>query len=167
MKKNVFKVMFSLAVLSATFVSCSEDDDSSSVNNNNNNGNGNDITNAVNIAKSGTWRVTSYVDSGNDETTHFANYHFTFGNNNVLTADNTTSDDIYTGTWAVTDSNSSDDDSPGNSDIDFVIGFASPADFADLSDDWDITSVTATTISLKDVSGGNGGTDVLVFQKIN
>ena len=35
----------------------------------------------------------------------------------------------------------------------------------DLTDDWDVVSHTATTISLIDVSGGNGGTDTLVFTK--
>jgi len=52
-----------------------------------------------------------------------------------------------------------------SNDIDFNIFFASPADFAELSDDWDIISHTATKIELKDVSGGNGGTDLLTFEK--
>jgi putative transposase len=38
-------------------------------------------------------------------------------------------------------------------------------DFDDLSDDWDIVSIDATTINLIDVSGGNGGTDRLTFKK--
>ena len=57
--------------------------------------------------------------------------------------------------------------SSGNStgDIDFNIFFASPADFAELSEDWDIISHTASKIELKHVSGGNGGTDLLTFEK--
>jgi hypothetical protein len=50
-----------------------------------------------------------------------------------------------------------------------VILFSSPApaDFIDdLSDDWDILSYSATKIELIDVSGGNGGTDYLTFEKI-
>ncbi len=50
-------------------------------------------------------------------------------------------------------------------DIDFNIFFASPADFAELSEDWDIISHTASKIELKHVSGGNGGTDLLTFEK--
>lgn len=44
--------------------------------------------------------------------------------------------------------------------------FSSPAVFADeLTDDWDIISYSATKIQLIDVSGGNGGTDYLTFEK--
>jgi hypothetical protein len=37
-------------------------------------------------------------------------------------------------------------------------------DFEDLNDDWDIISHSPTKIELKDVSGGNGGTDYLTFE---
>lgn len=131
---------------------CSSDDNSSS---------SQDPTPVINTATQGTWRVTSYVDSGTDETNHFAGYNFTFATGGVLTAANGTN--TYTGTWSVT-SDDSNDDNP-SSDLDFNILFASPVDFADLSDDWDIVSYTANTISLIDVSGGNGGTDTLVFTK--
>lgn len=50
-------------------------------------------------------------------------------------------------------------------DIDFNIFFASPADFAELSEDWDIISHSASKIELKHVSGGDGGTDLLTFEK--
>ena len=63
--------------------------------------------------------------------------------------------------------NFSGGNSSGNTsgDIDFNIFFASPADFAELSEDWDIISHSATKIELKHVSGGNGGTDLLTFEK--
>lgn len=50
-------------------------------------------------------------------------------------------------------------------DIDFNIFFSSPADFSELSEDWDIISHTASKIELKHVSGGNGGIDLLTFEK--
>lgn len=50
-------------------------------------------------------------------------------------------------------------------DIDFNIFFGSPADFAELSEDWDIISHSATKIELIHISGGNGGTDLLTFEK--
>ena len=50
-------------------------------------------------------------------------------------------------------------------DIDFNIFFSAPADFAELSEDWDIISHTASKIELIHVSGGNGGTDLLTFEK--
>ena len=50
-------------------------------------------------------------------------------------------------------------------DSDFITSFASPAIFEDLSEDWEILSRTASKIELKYVSGGNGGTDLLTFEK--
>jgi hypothetical protein len=50
-------------------------------------------------------------------------------------------------------------------DIDFNIFFASPADFSELSEDWKIISHTASKIELMHVSGSNGGTDLLTFEK--
>lgn len=78
----------------------------------------------------------------------------------MLTASNGTT--MYSGSWSVTDSNSNDDTL---SDLDFTILFTDPANFAALSDDWDIQSRTASKIELIDVSGGNGGTDYLTFEK--
>lgn len=133
---------------------CSSDDSSSS---------SSDPIPVINTATQGTWRITSYVDSGTDKTNHFTAYNFTFatGDVNVLTATNGTN--TYTGTWSVVVDNTNDDNP--SSDLDFNIAFTSPANFADLTDDWDVVSYTATTISLIDVSGGNGGTDTLVFTK--
>lgn len=157
MKKDFFLTLFFVVAISGTFMSCSDDDDSSAVDNNA------VIASVVNTARSGTWRITSYVEDGTNETSHFTGYNFTFGDNGILTAAGT---ETYTGSWSVTDSDSSDD-SPGDSDVDFNISFTAPshADFIDLTDDWDIVEVTATKISLIDVSGGNGGTDTLVFEK--
>ncbi|QYJ69493.1 hypothetical protein K1I41_07230 [Flavobacterium litorale] len=135
--------------------SCNSDDDSNGINN----GNINAITNVV---KTGTWKITTFSENGNDETNNFTGYNFTFGDNNVLTATNGA--DVHTGTWSVTTSNSSSDDNSAN-DIDFNIGFVSPQEFTDLSDDWDIIEYSSGVIKLIDVSGGNGGTDYLTFEK--
>lgn len=152
-KLNVLLMgMVALGVLS-----CSGDDSPSTTNTNGN------ITEVVNIAKAGTWKITSFVEDGKDETQHFTGYAFTFGANNVLTAVGGVA--TYNGTWSVTKDNSSDDDN-STSDVDFNIGFLSPETFTDLSDDWDILEKTSTKIKLIDVSGGNGGTDYLTFEKI-
>ena len=150
--KRLFLIpgLFCLFMLNVASM-CSSDDNSSST----------DPAPVINTAAQGTWRISSYVDSGNNETSNFAGYNFTFGPSNVLSATNGTN--TYNGTWSVT-ADSSNDDNP-SSDLDFNIAFASPANFADLTDDWDVVSHTATTISLIDVSGGNGGTDTLVFTK--
>jgi hypothetical protein len=150
------KLMSGLAII-CMLMACNDDDDSS-VNNTNP-----AIAEIVNTVNQGTWRISTYTDDGVDETGHFTGYVFTFDDNNVLTATNQVN--TYTGTWSVTDSNSNDD-SP-ESDVDFNISFAAPANFAELTDDWDILSRTGDRIRLVDVSGGNGGTDYVTFDKIN
>lgn len=138
------------------FLTACSDDDSSSTNGN--------PTEVVNTVKDGTWRITSFMEDTNDETHHFTGYNFTFGDNNEVTATNGTN--TYTGTWSVTNSsNSSDDDDNNNSDIDFNIMFTAPENFTELNDDWDILERTDSKIRLRDVSGGNGGTDLLTFVK--
>ena len=152
MKKVILiPMLFCLFMLNVASM-CSSDDNSSS---------SQDPTPVINAATQGIWRVTSYVDSGTDETNHFTGYNFTFSNGGVLTATN--GSNTVTGTWSVLNDDSNDD-SPSN-DLDFNIGFTAPANFADLTDDWDIVTYSDTTISLIDISGGNGGTDTLVFTK--
>lgn len=132
---------------------CSSDDDNSN--------SSQDPTPVINTVNNGTWRITFFEDSGNNETNHFTGYNFTFGSGNVLTATNGTN--TYTGTWSVT-SDDSGDDSPSN-DLDFNIAFSAPADFTDLTEDWNIITYTSTKIQLVHVSGGNGGTDYVTFEK--
>lgn len=130
---------------------CSNDDNPSSTVNQ---------TTVINTVSSGTWRITLYNDSGTIKTNQFTGYNFTFGPSNVLTATNGTQ--TYTGVWSVTDTNSNDD---SIDDLDFNIAFTAPANFLELTDDWDIQSRTDTKIELIDISGGNGGTDYLTFEK--
>jgi len=116
-------------------------------------------------AQDGQWRITYYFDSDKEETSDYAGYVFTFGAEGTVLATNGTTE--VTGTWSVTDSSSSDDDSfDDSSDVDFNLFFTSPADFEELSDDWDILQYNASRIELIDVSGGDGSTDYLTFQKI-
>jgi hypothetical protein len=153
MKSKLFKFAILIFVSSVFSTSCSNNnDDNPTINNTQ--------TNIERNAKSGTWRITRYIDSGNDEVNHFTGYNFTFGANNVLTAKNVTN--TYIGTWSITDSNSNDD---SLEDLDFNIFFASPPDFQELSDNWHFVSQTSTKIELIDISGGNGGIDYLTFEK--
>lgn len=108
----------------------------------------------------GTWKISYFSDSGTDETAKFTGYNFEFKSDGTLTASN--GSNTYNGTWSVTDSNSNDD-SPD--DLDFNIYFNLTNDFEDLNDDWDITSHSDSKLELIDVSGGNGGTDLLTFTK--
>ncbi|NIX63803.1 hypothetical protein HB672_02555 [Gaetbulibacter sp. S0825] len=134
-------------------LTCSNDDEN--VNDNNQ-----QISQIENIVESGTWRITNYIDSGENETSDFTGYNFSFNSDGSLIASNGTN--TLTGTWSITDDSSSSDD-----DIDFNIFFpvSDNNDFEDLNDDWDIISNTSTKIELIDISGGNGGTDNLTFEK--
>jgi hypothetical protein len=150
LKKKQFWIF--LFVLSFGMISCSENGESDP-----------DllsIPQIENIMISGNWRITKFIDSGKDETNHFTGYDFIFNENGVLTSNNGAN--TYEGIWSISDSNSSDD-SPD--DMDFNILFNLTNDFEDLNDDWDILSVTSSKIELVDVSGGNGGTDFLTFEK--
>jgi hypothetical protein len=156
MKKIKLISVFTLLFMLNVALTCSNDNDSpqqqsTSV----------DPTPVINTVNTGTWRVTFYSDSGVDETTNFTGYNFTFAAANVLTTSNGTN--TYTGTWSVTSDNSHDD-SPTN-DLDFNMAFSAPVNFADLTDDWNIISYTASKIELIHVSGGNGGTDYITFEK--
>jgi hypothetical protein len=142
--KNRIGVLFTLL---AVLCGCSEDDISKK-------------DSVIDTVKSGTWRITYYWDSDHDETSTFNGYSFTFAASDALSATNGVN--TYPGTWSVTDSNSNDD---SLDDLHFNIFFASPADFADLTDDWEIIGQTSVKIRLQDVSGGGGGTDYLTFEK--
>ena len=143
-----------LGFLSLTILSACDDDDDNSPNN------PVDPVQVRSTVQDGQWRITRFVDSGQDETSDFTGYVFTFNSSGVLNATNGTNN--YNGTWAIM--NDSDDDD--SDDVDFIIAFPLTNDFEDLNDDWDFVSQSANKIELIDVSGGNGDTDLLTFEKI-
>lgn len=152
---SVFLVMLSLTLMSTQ---CSKDDDLL-------NDNSEEIMLVKNAAESGTWYISSYIDSGQDETNDYNGYTFTFNTDGTVVATN--GSNTVNGTWSVTDSSNSNDDSNSPDDIDFNLMFSVPTSsvFEDLNDDWDIVTYNNNTINLIDISGGNGGTDTLVFTK--
>lgn len=162
MKKKFLKIalVFSMVL---SMIACSKDDNSNTTTPNNTS-----ADQTTQVAQSGTWRITSFIDSGQDETNDFDGYSFTFNENGTVTATKGTT--TISGTWSVSDdssNSSSDDDGNSTDDDDFNLFFnVSPdSDFEDLNDDWDFISVSNSKIELIDVSGGNGGTDYLTFQK--
>ena len=98
------------------------------------------------------WKVASYIDSGDDETGDYNGYTVDFKVNDQVTATN--GNNTNTGTWLVNGS--------GN---ELTLNFTG-VPFDEFNDDWDIVSVLPTRIELRDVSGGGGGTDILIFEKI-
>jgi hypothetical protein len=151
--KKIKTILFLVLAGLFTFSSCSSNDDN------------NPPINPIHIqvknnVQQSTWRITKFIDSGEDETNHFTGYNFTFGINGTLTASNESN--TFNGTWSITDSNSNDD---SQNDLEFNINFNLTNDFEDLNDDWDFVSQSSSKIELIDISGGNGGTDNLTFEK--
>lgn len=140
------KHMLNLLLVSSLLMfasSCSKDDDASNIS-----------TTASTTLKSGTWKISMYVDDGNDETSNFSSFNFTFANGGVVTATNSVL--TATGTWSA---------GTDNSTPKLNLAFTNPALFVELTEDWEILAVTNTTVSLHHQSGGGGGMDMLTFQK--
>lgn len=137
MKMSSYLLAFGLFILIG-FTSCKKDDST---------------TPSTSGMIQGTWKVTSYIDSGNNETNHYTGYSFEFKSGGVVTA--TKSGSTISGTWST-----GSDDSQSKLYLTF-----SAAPFNELNDDWHIVQQTTTTLQLEDVSGGNGGTDYLTFSK--
>lgn len=102
----------------------------------------------------GDWYITYYFDDV-DETADFADYVFNYAADGTATA--TDSNGTTNGTW----STSSGDETELELNLNF--GTAPPLD--ELADDWDVLEVTNEIIRLKDVSGGNGSTEFLTFER--
>lgn len=113
------------------------------------------ITDPVENIVDVSWRITYFWDSDHEETDHFTNYIFTFESGGVVMATNGVN--TYSGSW-----NEGIDDST----LKLYLSFTTPSDFEELSDDWHVLEWTNSIIRLRDVSGGNGGTDLLTFEKI-
>ena len=145
---NIYRLAFLLGVLSLTACTNNESPTTNTQN---------QIQSSI---QNGTWRITKFIDSGNDETNHFTGYNFTFTGTGVLNATNGTNN--YSGAWSITDNNSNDD---SQDDLDFTINFNLVNDFQDLNEDWTFISQNATKIELIHIGGGNGGTDYLTFEK--
>ena len=104
-----------------------------------------------NIDPTGEWHVTLFTDSGQDETSDFDGYLFTFGSSNVLTAKRGAVS--TTGTWSK------------GSDFNIDLGPKSDTNkpLGELTDDWVIISVSSTEIKLKDDNTSSG--EFLTFTK--
>ncbi|MEO6167426.1 MAG: hypothetical protein ABIO98_07910 [Chitinophagales bacterium] len=108
-----------------------------------------------NTIQQGNWKVTFFEDSGTDETDHFSGYQFIFNADGSISATNGPS--TVNGTWT-----SGTDDSQSK----LILNFGSTTPFDDLNEDWHVTEETSTLIKCEHISGGNGGTDFLTFEKI-
>lgn len=112
-----------------------------------------DLTNdPAQTATSGTWRVTLFSERGVDETTDFAGYSFTFSSNGTVTAVNGANS--KSGTWSSSSSKFNIDLGP-KTDSNKPLG--------ELTDDWQIISVSETEIRLTDDNASRN--ELLTFSK--
>lgn len=123
-----------------------------------------DVVAIKSVVSSGEWRITYYFDTDKDETQDYTGFVFSFNSDGGLEATN--GDVSHSGVWSVTNSDNSNDDNSDGNDVHFNILYAAPEKFEELSEDWHIITYSDTKIELIDVSGGNGGTDYLTFEKI-
>jgi hypothetical protein len=101
----------------------------------------------------GTWVIYSYIDSGVDETYHFTGYTFNFNDDGSVLA-KLNSNGVY-GNWF----RSSDD---SHEELNIVFN---QAPLNEINNDWKVIVISESTIELQDVSGGDGETDYLKFNK--
>ena len=103
------------------------------------------------ILADGLWMVGSYTEDSDNQTSNYSSYTLNFNIDGIVVADNGTA---INGTWA-----------PQNSDSELALNFGSTVPFDEFNDIWDVISVTPTQVEVRDVSGGNGGTDNLILTK--
>ena len=147
MRKKIILIPTLFCFFMLSMISCSSSDGQST-----------STTSISNTLKNGTWRVTSYLNSGTDETTNFTGYNFTFGSPSSLIASNGTN--LYHGDWSV---------NKDEFDLFYLhIGYTdinTPANFAELDEDWHVISYSSVTISLEKLSLVGSATTRLVFTK--
>lgn len=134
--------MFCL-VLSAVSFSCSPDDNTPA-------GNNVQLTDI-----SGSWQIKQFIDNGQDETYHFSGYTFVFGNSGITAVKGGIS---VSAIFILSDSTIPDQK--------MVMYFPDYEPWDELNEDWNILDWNRNTLTLRHVSGGNGGTDELIFEKV-
>jgi len=142
-------LIFALSLF--VLIGCKKDDNSNS-----NSGNFDNLP--ADIIKD-FWKISYYADDGVDETSRFTSYTFDFRQDGTVDASN----DLLTetGTWIYEDSSNDSTD-----DEELILLFTSSNNaLEEISDDWHITSASATQVVLYDISGSNGTTDYLTFTK--
>ena len=140
---SILSLLFVLNVASM----CSDDDDTST-----------QVSNPTEIASTladGQWIVTLYKENDVVQTSNYSCYNFTFGTDGALSATNGSTTQL--GDW------SSYIDS-GYTKLDLMFT-AVDGPFEEISEDWRVISRTTTKIELKHISGGDGSTDYLTFEK--
>ena len=127
--------------------SCDEDDD------NDYNDDDIDDSSLITTLTSNQWKISYFFDE-KDETSDFTGYVLTFQANGTIQAVKGAS--TVSGNW----------ETEGESGVlELILLFNSNILFDELSDDWEVTEFSNTTIKLKHVSGGDGSVSYLTLTK--
>ena len=127
------------------FASCSSDDDNVRL----------DQPDAITIIlPEGNWKISKFIEDDEDKTLQFTSFVFDFNNDGTVTAQN----DLFSenGSWSY------DND---RNDPELDIRFNDGSIHDDISDDWNIISVSPTKIELSDTDSV-GDVELLTFIKI-
>ena len=108
-----------------------------------------------NILIEGKWIVANYNDSGENETADFEGWELEFFDNGGVVARK--GEMVIDGNW---------EEFIDDGIQKLALDFNQDVPFNEFNDDWDIVDVREDRIELQDVSGGDGTTDVLVFERI-
>lgn len=97
-----------------------------------------------------TWVISSYTDNGKNETSNYSGYTFTFSDNGALAA--SAAGITYNGTWSIGSGHSGSDDSGHQSGDDnkLIITISGNYQMEELTDDFQIVSMSQNEITLKD-----------------
>lgn len=141
------KILLILSIV--TFISCSSDDDAGDVITN-------EFERITSVLSEGTWEVTKLIDDNDDRTIAFESFTFTFNQDGTVVSET----DLFseTGTWFYK-STSQDGEQ-------LVLEFSDITPFDEISDDWEIVSLTNSQVELTDTGDTQGDTDFLVFTKL-
>ncbi len=116
-----------------------------------------DVAEIRNYMLGGDWVVTQYKEDGIEQTANYQGYSLAFSPMHRVTVSEG-QDPFLDGLWRVL----RDDEGK----LKLYLNLDGNSLFEELTDDWDIVSVTNTRIELKDISGGDGSIDNLVFEKL-
>ncbi len=123
----------------------------------NNNSDDGDVLEIRNIMMGGAWKIAKYSEDNLEQTTNFAAFDFAFEAENKANITVGTTGPSYLGSWTVIRNS--------DSQLKLYLNFGEEDPLGDLTEDWQIVSTTSNRIELKDISGGDGSIDILIFEK--
>lgn len=110
---------------------------------------------AARVLVHGKWEVVSFAENEVDESGQFEGYIFAFHRNERVEA--IKGMDNVRGTWS-TGSDFENDD--------LYLNFGSVSPLNELNENWQVIQSSPQQLRLAHASGGNGGTDQLLFGKV-